>query len=40
MERGWLTPHAYMEEGDKLVVNVMQNLTKPSKYGKKVAKSP
>jgi hypothetical protein len=29
-----------MEKGDKLVVNVMQNLTKPSRDGKRVAKSP
>jgi len=29
-----------MQVGDKLVVNVMQNLTKPSRYGKGVAKSP
>jgi len=28
----------YMQEGDKLIINVMQNLTKP-RYGKKVAKS-
>jgi len=29
----------YMQKGDKLILNVMQNLTKPPKYGKKVAKS-
>jgi hypothetical protein len=29
-----------MQEVDKLVVNVMQNLTKPSRYGKRAAKSP
>jgi hypothetical protein len=29
-----------MQEGDKLVVDVMENLIKPSRYGKRVAKSP
>ncbi len=29
----------YMQEGDKLIINVMQNLTKPPRYEKKVVKS-
>jgi hypothetical protein len=28
----------YVEEGDRLIINAMQNFTKPPRYGKKVAK--
>jgi hypothetical protein len=29
----------YMKKGDKLIVNAMQNVTKPPRYEKRVAKS-